>query len=494
MRCPSEAEVLAFVDGSLSGPDRAELERHIADCEDCRILVSALAKQESGTGFAQTSPADDVADVVNADVANATGPERRGDVLAEKSVVERVLGVGGMGVVVAAHHRDLAQRVALKFLLPAAFEAPGSRARFLREARAAASIKSEHVARVMDVGTLESGAPYLVMEYLEGRDLGAVLREDGPLAPALAVDYVLQASEAIAEAHALGIVHRDLKPANLFRTERADGTALIKVLDFGLSKAEGGSQGTLTTASSVMGSPRYMSPEQLRSSRDVDARTDIWALGVILYELVTGEPPWKGGSMLEICTAIATEETPPLRAKRKDVPRALELAVEGALQKDLASRTADIAELAAMLRPVASAAGVSAIERIVRLMEQSGRQRPVALKGTESPPRRGAERWALVAGVLLAVGGAFAVWSTRPTSTSNITGRSPEGTEERHVDGSVRTLVTSTSTPTSARSGSVAARPAASTVAAAASHKAPPVDPADAGPAPPVGSPLRDRK
>src|ERR1700722_2893905 len=188
-----------------------------------------------------------------------------GEGLAGKYRIERVLGAGGMGGVVAAHHIQLDQRVALKFLVPEALLNPGSIARCAREARAAVKIKSEHVARVSDVGQLENGAPYMVMEYLEGLDLSTWLRDRGALPVEQAVDFVLQAGEAIADAHALGIVHRDLKPANLFCVRRSDGQLTIKVLDFGISKLTTGGAlvPDMTRTSAMMGSPYYMSPEQM---------------------------------------------------------------------------------------------------------------------------------------------------------------------------------------------------------------------------------------
>lgn len=213
-------------------------------------------------------------------------PVALGDVLAGKYRVDAVLGVGGMGIVVAATHLQLEQKVALKFLLPAAIQSPEAVERFLREGRAAVRLKSQNVAKVTDVGTLENGAPYMVMEFLHGADLAAVMAERGLLPVAEAVSYVLQACEAIAEAHSLGIVHRDLKPQNLFVTRKVDGRPLIKVLDFGISKSMDTQSGlSLTRTSSIMGSPLYMSPEQMRSSKNVDQRSDIWAIGVVLYEI-----------------------------------------------------------------------------------------------------------------------------------------------------------------------------------------------------------------
>jgi serine/threonine protein kinase len=226
-----------------------------------------------------------------------------GQLLAGKFRIERILGRGGMGVVVLATHIHLDEQVAIKFLLPEALKIPEAVRRFEREARAAVKIKSEHVARVTDVGVLETGSPYMVMEYLSGVDLSQYLLNKQTLPIDEAIDYVLQAIEAIAEAHSLGIVHRDLKPANLFRIIRPDGTPSIKVLDFGISKV-GGADASMTQTSSMMGSPYYMSPEQMTSSKSVDARTDIWALGVILYELLSGHVPYEGDTVPEIVAQV----------------------------------------------------------------------------------------------------------------------------------------------------------------------------------------------
>src|SRR5450432_412778 len=248
---------------------------------------------------------------------------REGDVLAGKFRIERVLGQGAMGVVVAATHIQLDERVALKFLLPEALANADAVARFAREARAAVKIKSEHVARVSDVGTLDSGSPYMVMEYLQGQDLADWVRDRGAMPIADAAEFVLQACEALAEAHALGIVHRDLKPANLFVTVRADGTPCVKVLDFGISKftTPGSSSDMgMTKTASVMGSPLYMSPEQMSSSRNVDARADIWAVGVILYEIISGRMPFEAETMPQLCGMILQEAPPSLRGLRADVP------------------------------------------------------------------------------------------------------------------------------------------------------------------------------
>ncbi|MFZ5892720.1 MAG: serine/threonine protein kinase [Myxococcota bacterium] len=299
-----------------------------------------------------------------------------GEIIAGKYRVERVLGEGGMGIVVEALHMQLDERVAIKFLLPQALGNEEAVARFAREARAAVKIKSEHVARVSDVGTLESGAPYMVMELLQGQDLAGLVHDSGPLAVADAVDYLLQASEAIAEAHALGIVHRDLKPANLFIIRRADGSPCIKVLDFGISKmtSTGGSGAELgmTRTHAIMGSPLYMSPEQLASTRDVDARADIWALGTILYELITGRVPFQADTMPQLCGMILHEPVPTPRSLRRDVPEALESAVLRCLEKDRGRRYQNLAELALALAPFAPSASLRSVERITRVLSVAG--------------------------------------------------------------------------------------------------------------------------
>ncbi len=247
---------------------------------------------------------------------------KEGDVLAGKYRVERVLGQGGMGVVVAAMHLQLEQRVALKFLLPEALQHPEQLTRFSREARAAARMRNDHVARVIDVGTLDTGVPYIVMEYLDGSDLSHYLEKQGPLAIAQAAALTLEACEGLAEAHALGIVHRDLKPANLFLARTRDGTTCLKIVDFGISKilAPGTGEFDMTRTGTVMGSPYYMSPEQMRSSRAVDARADIWSLGVILYELVSGRVPFDAPTLPQLCGMILTEPTPLLADARRDTP------------------------------------------------------------------------------------------------------------------------------------------------------------------------------
>ena len=280
-------------------------------------------------------------------------PVSPGDILAEKYRVDRVLGVGGMGIVVAATHEALDQKVAIKFLLPNMIGNADLVRRFLREGRAAGKLKSEHVAKVIDVGRLENGSPYMVLEYLEGRDLSEVLKDEGPLPVTLAVRFILQAIEAVAEAHANKLIHRDIKPQNLFLTHRVNGDPLVKVLDFGISKAleEASAEFALTRSQSLLGSPLYMSPEQMRSSRAVDERSDIWSLGVLLHELLTARHPFESETIPGLVFQVTMEDPTPLRVHRADVDPGIELVIARCLQKKADDRYANVAELAKDLEP-----------------------------------------------------------------------------------------------------------------------------------------------
>ena len=378
-------------------------------------------------------------------MANAPLTEvQPGDLLAGKYRIERVLGRGGMGVVVSAVHEALDERVALKFLLPEALANQEAVQRFLREARAAVKIRSEHVARVTDVGTLESGAPYMVMEYLDGVDLARYLESRGPLPVPEAVEYMLQACEALAEAHALGIVHRDLKPANLFRIERVDGTPSIKLLDFGISKVIA-HQVALTQTSSMLGSPLYMAPEQMTSSKHVDARADVWALGIILFELVTGEPPFQGETLPEVCAQNLTTEPRPIRALRGDVPPELESVVARCLHKEREQRYGSVAELAVALGPFAPQRALVSVERVSRVLNRqgaepseppaparTGAETQAAWSETAVPltiPKRSTPWLAVAAAGLLVVGGSTVLLLSRSEPDAAVAARPEEGSQ-----------------------------------------------------------------
>ena len=291
-----------------------------------------------------------------------------GTILGGKFVIEGVLGRGGMGVVYAARHRELDQRVAIKCLLPHALAQPEIVERFAREARAAAKIHGEHVARVIDVGRFDDGTPFMVMEYLHGRDLAEELAQKGRLAIEDAVRYLLETCEALAQAHVTRIVHRDLKPSNLFLAETPGRRPIVKVLDFGISKIIDGASDAITKTASVMGTPYYMSPEQLLSSKSVDERSDIWALGIILYELLDGQPPFTGETAPEVIAKIVQNTPSSLRATRPDVPPALEALISRCLQSKPAQRFANVAQLASALLPFADASARESVAAIARVL------------------------------------------------------------------------------------------------------------------------------
>jgi serine/threonine-protein kinase len=295
-----------------------------------------------------------------------------GDTLAGKYRVDAVLGSGGMGVVLRATHLSLKDRVALKVLQKGAGEEAAER--FFREAQAAARIKSPHVGRVLDVGKLDSGAPYIVMEYLEGRDLGRVLRDRGPLPSADAVGYVLQTCEALAAAHALGVIHRDIKPSNLFLSRDADGGPLVKVVDFGVSKQTRASEySSLTGVQTAIGTPSYMSPEQLRSSKSVDARADLWSLGVVLFELLTGRLPFDADSLAGLVALLIdpTALAPRVGEHRAGVPDELQAVVARCLEKDPERRFANVAELASALAPFGGETATASAARTARIFSKA---------------------------------------------------------------------------------------------------------------------------
>jgi serine/threonine protein kinase len=331
-----------------------------------------------------------------------------GTILLGKYRIEGELGIGGYGFVLRARDLRLDNEVAIKILKLGGVEPGDARMRFLREARAVAQLDSPHVVRVFDVGTLDDGTPYIVMELLKGTDL-ATLSERGAIDPKLAIDYVLQAAEALAQAHALGIIHRDVKPGNLFVADHA-GVRVVKVLDFGISKTPtpDGSL-TLTRSATILGTPRYMSPEQMRSSHDVDVRSDIWALGVVLYELVEARPPFAADNFAELCVAIATGRAAPMT-----IAPALWPVIDRCLQKEPGGRFANVAAFAVALgtldpRPETHAR----IHRICRLLAYDGRS-TMRLHAAASRSRSVAALVAAIAVVVAAIALVLVRRSTEP--------------------------------------------------------------------------------
>jgi eukaryotic-like serine/threonine-protein kinase len=290
-----------------------------------------------------------------------------GDLLAGKYRVESILGEGGMGVVVAAYHELLDQHVAVKLLYQDVADRE-AQSRLLLEARSAAKLQSEHVARVIDVDTGADGLPFIVMELLEGADLCQIADARGALPRWLVVDYILQALEGLAHAHVRGIIHRDLKPSNLFLANKADGTQIIKILDFGISKSQeqpgDRRQQQLTGGRSVLGSPPYMSPEQVRSPKTVDSRTDIWSLGICMYELLTNSMPFGGDEIQETFAQVLENQPTPIRQLVTGVPEGLEQVVMRCLAKKRDERWSDVGELARALAPYGSGTWIQSADRV----------------------------------------------------------------------------------------------------------------------------------
>lgn len=299
-------------------------------------------------------------------------PVSPGDILLGKYRIEHILGQGGMGAVVAARHIELEELFAIKFLLPSMLAYAEILERFVREARAAARLRTEHVARVHDVGRLPDGTPYMVMEYLDGCDLKALVRQKGPLSVEDVIAYLIQVCEAIGEAHDAGIIHRDLKPANLFLIQRPSGKPCIKVLDFGISKQSGRADSNdLTGTGAILGSPAYMSPEQMIRSKTVDFRTDIWAMGVILYELLTGTQPFKGQAVTEMVASILQEEPIPPCMLRPSLPKAIEVIVLRCLRKAPNQRFQSVIELRTALEDVPSSSPISGVKSTIPLNQET---------------------------------------------------------------------------------------------------------------------------
>lgn len=321
-----------------------------------------------------------------------------GEVLAERYRLDAIIGWGAMGVVVAAHDRRLDIQVAVKLLLGAAGERGDAVPRFVLEAQAAARLQSEHVARVSDIAIHETGVPYIVMDLLAGADLARILRDKSALPVAVSVDYLLEACEAIDEAHRRGIVHRDLKPANLFLAERETGRATVKVLDFGVAKkmplkgdtldwqqSPSGVVGPQTQKRAILGSPFYMSPEQMESSGDVDARSDIWSLGITLYELVVGEPPYTGNSLVHVYSRMTAPGEHEWKDRLAQISPDLVPIIARCLRRDRTHRYASVADLAADLAPLGSIRARTSERRIRAVPSTASCNAPVQGKAPARP-------------------------------------------------------------------------------------------------------------
>lgn len=397
--------------------------------EDVNVIVTAATPTSDG---GESGPSGSSASGVPSGerLAHVRGRVAPGSVINGKYVVEEVLGKGGMGIVLSARHVTLAERYAIKVLFvdhdAASSDGGDFKRRFLQEARVSASLRGEHVARVFDVGELDEELLYMVMERVEGPSLSRVLKTQGTFPVKTAVEYVAQLCEGLAEAHARGIVHRDIKPMNLHLTTRADGSELIKILDFGIAKLRG--EGEKTRTGTLVGSVSHMAPEQLRSSSSVDERADIWSLGVLLHQFLVGKTPFTG-SMTTIVKKLLSDEPMPRLREFGDFPVALEAAILRALARDPAARTQTVADFA---REILAAAGFAdADERADLIAAALGRGRRDSAGGelssahamyvgdaerTGRRARRSRRRAFLVAGLLL-VGLGVVIWSRRPDPT-----------------------------------------------------------------------------
>lgn len=330
---------------------------------------------------------DSVSEAVGSPDASPKVRVQPGDVLAAKYVIEAVIGRGGSSTVFRARQLGLERSVAVKILDPGE-DGALALARAESEAQAAAMLTSHHVVRVFDLGTLpEDDAPYVVLEHLEGADFGALLRRRGPLPANFAVDAMLQACEALAEAHALGIIHRDLKPANLFLTESADGSPFVKVLDFGMARlVDDAPRDPRAGAGLIVGTPAYMAPEQMRAPDAADARSDVWALGAIFYEFLVGHPPFVGRTLRELYDHVSHDRRPRPSAERPELDRAFDQVVTRCLAVDPAERFASVSDLSWALSTLGADRARESAARIARVVERHSVPPPGLLVGAAPPP------------------------------------------------------------------------------------------------------------
>ncbi|HET9958736.1 MAG TPA: serine/threonine-protein kinase [Polyangiaceae bacterium] len=409
---------------------RDTAQRFRKDGEGRTVIAEGIMNAKPGSSLMKAAMATD--SLLNSEPRDSTplSPEAyaKGQVLAGKYRVERIIGEGAMGVVLAATHLDLDETVAIKFIRPGMHKVPGILARFAREAKASAKIKSEHIANVLDVGVAAPIGPYIVMEYLEGKDLCDILGVYGKLSVRRAAEYVMQACEALAIAHANGIIHRDIKPENLFLTRRGE-LEVIKVLDFGISKAAltgsvfGGELAVNETAC-MMGTPLYMSPEQIRSTGNVDHRADIWSLGGVLYELLTGRTAFVSDSVAQLCAMVLETVPTPVRELVPEIPEAMAEVIDRCLQKNPDRRFQNVGELAIALSPFAPSRARLHAERSTSILRASGVALNVDLRPSSMPPAR--SDTAVSANLLstgqIPISTAVLVKDVTPTPASNTAG------------------------------------------------------------------------
>ncbi|MCB9596859.1 MAG: protein kinase [Sandaracinaceae bacterium] len=353
MPCLDDAKLEQLLRGGLAGEALGEVDAHLDTCADCRARLGRKARRAAS---APGATRDERLPLRELDPA----PDPYlGRVIADRYAIKRRLGGGGMGTVYEAEHVLIGRRVAVKVLLPQWASQREVVRRFQNEARAAGTLRHPGILEALDMGRTEEGTPYLVLDYLEGRDLEAVMDAEAPLSVARAVDIVRTIGDAVGAAHAAGIIHRDLKPENVFLTDQGQ----LKVLDFGISKITSSlATGPLTAPGAVMGTPMYMAPEQFEDASKADPRSDIWALGVILYRALTGELPFVADTLPGLLLAIVDGEATPPDARRPDVPAGLAAVVMKALSPRPDDRYTTIEELSAALAPFAATPEASSPE------------------------------------------------------------------------------------------------------------------------------------
>ncbi|MBL4636048.1 MAG: protein kinase [Kofleriaceae bacterium] len=393
-QCPDDETIAGYIQDRLSETSRAWVNSHLDACEECRTLVSALAKTEGP----QEPPSE-----------HWCGLEP-GSFIDDKYEIVEEIGEGGMGVVYLAKQAGLQRTVAIKLMRSEIHASVDAAVRFAREARITAQIDSPHVVNILDVGVTSDKIPYMVMEHLKGCDLATYIADHAPLQIAEVVSIVQQLCVGLREAHAVGVVHRDLKPANVFlvRSSLDQSITRVVILDFGVSKFSESAAGgmDLTQTGMIMGSPRYMAPEQLADSKSVDYRADLWSVGIILYELLTGLPPFRSNTLVHLVTEILSGKREPISSLRPEVPAFLIAAVDQCLKIEVEQRTESASALLHALAHT-QAAQVEAI--------------PVL------PPPQGFSLRAMMALLLLAVASvaAFLLW---PSSDAEVVRKQPPST------------------------------------------------------------------
>ncbi len=340
MGCPSDDIISEYLQGQLSVQARQLADHHLDACPECRALISELARSTHhspegaaahGLGHAPGRSEEHLGEAQSAPAMPGVGP---GVLIAGKYEIIEEIATGGMGVVYLAQQSGLNRSVAIKLMRASVAGSVDAAIRFTREARIAAQLSSPHIVSVVDIGLTEEGLPFIVMEHLKGRDLESHLAACGALPVSECIELARQICRGLHEAHSQGIVHRDLKPSNIFLVPEAGGGNRAVLLDFGVSKLTTQADLSLTQTGTVMGSPRYMSPEQLADSKGVDHRADIWSLGVIIYELLAGTPPYKSNTLVHLVAEILQGRPQPLREIRPDVPAGLVAIVERCLRRE----------------------------------------------------------------------------------------------------------------------------------------------------------------